>query len=227
MQLRTIPLLAFALLAAGCASQPPPRSVVAKQEAIPIESQANVRTGEVVKAYPINRYRDPANSRILHERHVVYRVESDADWRLSSNAKQQILVGNTLTQSPMNASETARTADAAAAAIATVRLTKECNATEQAIVVMSGQLAAMKKDLSKKSDSAAANAGREEMAKLAEAITTLQKSQAEVTKQIEVLSKKISDYKPRSPASTTPTSVGVTPEEAKRAQDALNVSPAK
>lgn len=57
----------------------------------------NVRFGEVVKAYPIGRYRDPADPRIMHERHVVYRQEQSPAWRLDANRNQQIIVGNLVT----------------------------------------------------------------------------------------------------------------------------------
>jgi hypothetical protein len=40
----------------------------------------NVRTGEVVKAYGVNRYVDPADPRVMHERHAIYRVEEGSGW---------------------------------------------------------------------------------------------------------------------------------------------------
>lgn len=40
----------------------------------------NIRTGEVVKAYGVNRYVDPANPNILHERHAIYRIEEGPGW---------------------------------------------------------------------------------------------------------------------------------------------------
>lgn len=45
-------------------------------------SNAYVRTGEIVKAYPVSRYVDPANPKVMHERHVVYRVERNNLWRM-------------------------------------------------------------------------------------------------------------------------------------------------
>jgi hypothetical protein len=42
-----------------------------------------VRSGEIVKAYPIARYVDPANKRVMHERHTVYRLERSTAWRLN------------------------------------------------------------------------------------------------------------------------------------------------
>ena len=40
----------------------------------------NVRSGEVVKAYGVNRYVDPADPRVMHERHAIYRMEEGAGW---------------------------------------------------------------------------------------------------------------------------------------------------
>ena len=69
---------------------------------IPIKNEANVRLGGKVKAYAVNRYIDPSNSRIMHERHVVYRVEEDPTWCLATDEKRQILIGNTLTDGKLN-----------------------------------------------------------------------------------------------------------------------------
>lgn len=85
----------------ACASQP--RVVVVHEPNpeqppthIPLQSEANVEIPSTIKAYPVARYVDPSNPRIMHERHVIYRREQDSDWRLASNARQQILVGNLL-----------------------------------------------------------------------------------------------------------------------------------
>jgi polyhydroxyalkanoate synthesis regulator phasin len=44
-----------------------------------------VRYAENIKAYPIGRYIDPNNSRIMHEGHSIYRVETTAKWNLHPN----------------------------------------------------------------------------------------------------------------------------------------------
>jgi hypothetical protein len=41
---------------------------------------STLRQSEIVKAYKINRYVDPADSRVLHERHAVYRLEEQPAW---------------------------------------------------------------------------------------------------------------------------------------------------
>ncbi|HEY0791400.1 MAG TPA: hypothetical protein VGD78_10095 [Chthoniobacterales bacterium] len=45
-------------------------------------SLASVRDRETVKVYGINRYVDPADGRVMHERHAVYRLEQPAGWVL-------------------------------------------------------------------------------------------------------------------------------------------------
>lgn len=90
---RLLPILMLA------ACQSTPVAPVVQQvpgEPIPIQSQAAVRTGEVVKAYKIGRYRDPVDPRIMHEGHVVYRVERSSDFRTDANYGDQILVGPSL-----------------------------------------------------------------------------------------------------------------------------------
>ncbi len=69
---------------------------------IPLKNEANVRLSEHVKAYAVNRYIDPANQRIMHERHVMYRIEEDPNWRLATDDSKQILIGNTLTDGKLN-----------------------------------------------------------------------------------------------------------------------------
>src|ERR1700739_3366050 len=61
---------------AGCASQP--RVVVVHEPNpeqppthIPLQSEANVIIPGQTKAYPVARYVDPSNPRIMHERHVI------------------------------------------------------------------------------------------------------------------------------------------------------------
>ena len=88
----------------ACASQP--RVVVVHEPNpeqppthIPLQSEANVQIPGTIKAYPVARYVDPSNPRIMHERHVIYRREEDEHWRLASNARQQILIGNLVSDS--------------------------------------------------------------------------------------------------------------------------------
>jgi hypothetical protein len=107
----TFPFLLTSLLLAGCA-EPDPEVVVlppsrhlAQPDAVPrtpaptgpIGTVANVRQAEQVKVYGVNRYVDPADSRIMHERHAIYRVEQKPAWvTRSKNQSGEILLGPVL-----------------------------------------------------------------------------------------------------------------------------------
>jgi hypothetical protein len=56
--------------------------------------QSGVRTNAVVKVYGVGRYVDPADCRIMHERHAVYRLEESSGWRLQPPPYQpEVLMG--------------------------------------------------------------------------------------------------------------------------------------
>ena len=75
---------------------------VATASPVQLNNEANVRFPEVVKAYGVNRYVDPNDSRIMHERHVVYRVEQEKNWNLQTEADKQILVGPVLSDASLD-----------------------------------------------------------------------------------------------------------------------------
>lgn len=54
-------------------SEPPPAGIT--------------RLGPVVKAYRMGRYVDPADGRVVHAGHTVYRVEQEAGWRLADKVR--------------------------------------------------------------------------------------------------------------------------------------------
>jgi hypothetical protein len=63
----------------------------------PIGAVTNVRQTEVVKVYGANRYVDPADPRIMHERHAIYRIEQRPAWvTRSQNQSGAILLGPVL-----------------------------------------------------------------------------------------------------------------------------------
>jgi hypothetical protein len=102
------PYLLVFLFLAGCA-EPEPQVVVlpAGRRSVqpdsvpraggptgPIGTVANVRQAELVKVYGVNRYVDPADPRIMHERHAIYRVEQKPAWvTRSKNQSSEILLG--------------------------------------------------------------------------------------------------------------------------------------
>jgi hypothetical protein len=83
------PLILFPLLFAACASRP--TNVVrtgahdVPGTSLPGKGIQSVRYAENIKTYPLGRYIDPNNSRIMHEGHSIYRVETTAKWNLHPN----------------------------------------------------------------------------------------------------------------------------------------------
>jgi hypothetical protein len=104
----TFPFLLTSFLLAGCV-EPEPQVVVipagrrmAQSDAAPrtpiptgpIGTVANVRKAELVKVYAVNRYVDPADPRIMHERHAIYRIEQKPAWvTRAKNQSGEILLG--------------------------------------------------------------------------------------------------------------------------------------
>lgn len=103
-----LPFLLTASLLTGCA-EPEPQVVVlptgrrsvqsdsvprAATPTGPIGAVTNVRQTEQVKVYGVNRYVDPADPRIMHERHAIYRIEQKSAWvTRSKNQTGKILLG--------------------------------------------------------------------------------------------------------------------------------------
>jgi hypothetical protein len=52
----------------------------------------NLRQSETVKVYGINRYVDAGDSRVMHERHAVYRLEQQPAWIARSPRNQNELI---------------------------------------------------------------------------------------------------------------------------------------
>lgn len=69
----------FAFLAA-CSTHP--KVAVYPLPASPAVNNSSVRYPEVVRAYHVGRYADPNNDLVMHEQHVVYRVEENTRWDL-------------------------------------------------------------------------------------------------------------------------------------------------
>lgn len=89
-----LPYLLPLLMLTACASNPKPhmsRSIPGN--ILPSEAAESVRYSENIKAYNVGRYVDPSNRLVMHERHVVYRVETTAKWNLHPNAPAAIAFG--------------------------------------------------------------------------------------------------------------------------------------
>ena len=82
-------LITLPFLLAACATKPSrivdmtARSVPGTT--LPSDGIESVRYAENIKTYPLGRYVDPNNSRIMHEGHSIYRVEKTARWNLHPN----------------------------------------------------------------------------------------------------------------------------------------------
>jgi hypothetical protein len=63
---------------------------------LPSDAIESVRYAENIKTYPLGRYVDPNNSRIMHESHSIYRVETTPKWNLRPNAPVAVPLGPTV-----------------------------------------------------------------------------------------------------------------------------------
>ncbi len=82
-----------------CLAELPINETNCQEKEYSIDSEENVLMPAHVKAYGVGRYQDPNNSKLMHERHVVYRLEQEPRWRYNIDNSRQILIGNTLTDS--------------------------------------------------------------------------------------------------------------------------------
>jgi hypothetical protein len=57
-----------------------PKLTLQPQPPRPVTNNTAVRYPEIVNAYHIGRYVDPNNDLVMHEQHVVYRVEENTRW---------------------------------------------------------------------------------------------------------------------------------------------------
>jgi hypothetical protein len=59
-----------------------PKLVLRPQQPPPAADDSAVRYPEVIRAYHVGRYVDPNDDQVMHEQHVVYRVEENTRWNL-------------------------------------------------------------------------------------------------------------------------------------------------
>jgi hypothetical protein len=90
-------LIFLSLILTSCATRHVPL-VKTTPHAVPgttlsSEGIESVRYAENIKAYPLARYIDPNNSRVMHEAHPVYRVETTAKWNLHTNPRVSVAAG--------------------------------------------------------------------------------------------------------------------------------------
>ena len=81
------------LVLAACSTTEKPRVVTMHSvpgTTLPSAGIESVRYAENIKEYPLGRYIDPNDSRVMHEGHPIYRVESTAKWNLHPNAPVRV-----------------------------------------------------------------------------------------------------------------------------------------
>jgi len=79
--MKTFYLIPLMFLSA-CSSTP--KVTLRPQSPPPVTDNSAVRYPEVVRAYHFGRYVDPNDGLVMHEQHVVYRVEENTRWDLRS-----------------------------------------------------------------------------------------------------------------------------------------------
>ena len=75
--MKMLPLIPLLFLSA-CSTAP--RLALRPQQPPPAADNSAVRYPEVVRAYHFGRYVDPNDDLVMHEQHVVYRVEENTRW---------------------------------------------------------------------------------------------------------------------------------------------------
>jgi len=68
------------LFLAACSTTP--KLTLRPQQPPPATDNSTVRYPEVLRAYHVGRYADPNDGLVMHEQHVLYRVEDNTRWNL-------------------------------------------------------------------------------------------------------------------------------------------------
>jgi len=88
-----ISILAACLCSACATHKPAKTQPIAAMSGLSRKETAEVRTPEMVKAYPVGRYTDPGFPDEMHERHTLYRREEASDWNYRPNAPYALPMG--------------------------------------------------------------------------------------------------------------------------------------
>ena len=88
-------------LCSGCATRKAagPPAIRKSIPALPASETPEVRTPEIVKAYPVGRYTDPHFPDAMHERHTVYRREQASEWNYRSSNTYALPLGPVVAES--------------------------------------------------------------------------------------------------------------------------------
>ena len=72
----------------ACSSTP---TLTLHQQQPPLTEASGIRYPEVLRAYHVGRYADPNDDLIMHEQHVVYRVEENTRWNFHPGQAENYL----------------------------------------------------------------------------------------------------------------------------------------
>jgi hypothetical protein len=117
--------LYFIPLAFLTACSTTPKLALRPQQPPPAADNASVRYPDMVRAYHFGRYIDPNDELVMHEKHVVFRVEENARWDLhpkqTDNTDFQFMPPSDAAFAPVPANE-AIVAEVNAQKLATARI---------------------------------------------------------------------------------------------------------
>ena len=65
-----------------------PRLALRLQQPPAMADNSTVRYPEVIHAYHVGRYADPSDDLVMHEQHVIYRVEENTRWNLHPASRE-------------------------------------------------------------------------------------------------------------------------------------------
>jgi hypothetical protein len=88
--LRFVPLMFMT----ACSTSP--KLALRPQQPPPAADNSAVRSPDMVRAYHFGRYVDPNDNLVMHEKHVVYRVEENTRWNFHPNQTDNAIFQSTL-----------------------------------------------------------------------------------------------------------------------------------
>jgi hypothetical protein len=99
--MKTLRLILILALCSGCATRKAaePRSIPKSTPPLSAVETPEVRTEEIVKAYPVGRYTDPHFPDAMHERHTLYRREQAAEWNYRPSNSYALPLGPVIAES--------------------------------------------------------------------------------------------------------------------------------
>jgi hypothetical protein len=109
--MKTLRLILMLALCSGCATRKAAERPSIPKSMLPLSvpETPEVRTPEIVRAYPVGRYTDPQFPEAMHERHTLYRREQAAEWNYRSLKSDVLPLGPVVAESNPSPSYYAKT----------------------------------------------------------------------------------------------------------------------